>query len=96
MKRKLLTKIISVVLAFVICITSSASAVYAAENSKDKYISDVYIAYGSSEEEAKKWLTDNGWEPVGSDLNKGNTSKASGYKDVASVMGIKRTTPIKP
>ena len=91
MKRKLSTKIISVVLAFVMCITTPASAVYAAENSKDKYISDVYIAYGSSEEEAKKWLTDNGWEPVGSDLNKGNTSKASGYKDVASVMGIKRT-----
>jgi hypothetical protein len=91
MKRKLSTKIISVVLAFVTCLTTPASAVYAAENSKGKYISDVYIAYGSSEEEAKKWLTDNGWEPVGSDLNKGNTSKASGYKDVASVMGIKRT-----
>ena len=78
-------------LVLAMCISTPASVVQAAENSKDKYISEVYIAYGSSEEEAKKWLTDNGWEPVGSDLNKGNTSKASGYKDVASVMGIKRT-----
>ena len=91
MKRKLSTKIISFMLVLAMCISTPASVVQAAENSKDKYISEVYIAYGSSEEEAKKWLTDNGWEPVGSDLNKGNTSKASGYKDVASVMGIKRT-----
>ena len=91
MKRKLSTKIISFVLALVMCITTFASVALAAENGKDKYISDVYIAYGSTEEEAKKWLTDNGWEPVGSDLNAGNTSKAFGYTNVASVMGIKRT-----
>ncbi len=91
MNRKLSAKIISFILVFAMCITTPASVAYAADNGKDKYISDVYIAYGNSEAEAKKWLTDNGWEPVGSDLNKGNTSKASGYKDVASVMGIKRT-----
>ena len=78
-------------LVLAMCISTPASVVQAAEDNKGKYISEVYIAYGSSEEEAKKWLTDNGWEPVGSDLNKGNTSKASGYNDVASVMGIKRT-----
>ena len=91
MKRKLSTKIISFMLVLAMCISTPASVVQAAEDNNGKYISDVYIAYGSSEDEAKKWLTDNGWEPVGSDLNKGNTSKASGYKDVASVMGIKRT-----
>ncbi len=95
MKRKLSTKIISFMLVLAMCISTPASVVQAAEDNNGKYISDVYIAYGSSEEEAKKWLTDNGWEPVGSDLNKGNTSKASGYKNVASVMGIKRTNDPK-
>ena len=44
MKRKLSTKIISFVLALVMCITTFASVALAAENGKDKYISDVYIA----------------------------------------------------
>ncbi|MBR7037930.1 MAG: hypothetical protein IKI21_01595, partial [Oscillospiraceae bacterium] len=56
-----------------------------------KYVSEVFVAYGKTEDEAKTWLTDHGWEPVGSDLNAGKLSYWDKGQKVAAVMGIKRT-----
>ena len=82
--------------AMVVCLASAAvppAGVHAEESEEDdgtgKYVKDVYIAYGKSEKEAAKWLTDNGWEPVAGDFNAGKASKFD--DDVAAVMGIKRT-----
>ncbi len=92
MKRRLSTKLLSFLLVLVLGLTTPvAVSAQAAEDSKGKYISDVFIAYGKSADEAKSWLKNNGWEPVGKDLNDGNTSKAPGFKNAAAVMGIKRT-----
>ena len=56
-----------------------------------KYVKDVYIAYGKTEEEAKAWLRKHKWEPLNGDADF-NAGKASAfYKDVAAVMGIRRT-----
>ena len=90
MKISITRKMISFLLVLVLGLTAPAAVVaQAAEDSKGKYVSEVFIAYGKDEAEAKKWLTDNNWEPVGKDLNAGNASKYD--DDVAAVMGIKRT-----
>ena len=90
MKRSITRKMISFLLVLVLGLTTPVAVVaHAAEDSKGKYVSEVFIAYGKDEAEAKKWLTDNNWEPVGKDLNAGNASKYD--DDVAAVMGIKRT-----
>ena len=89
--------------AMVVCLVSAAAPsvrVYAEETEEEgentaKYVSDVFIAYGSTEKKATEWLKKNGWEPVEGDFNAG---KASFFDDnviqdqnVAAVMGIKRT-----
>lgn len=52
----------------VVCLLAAAGVpvgAYAEESDGEgKYVSDVFIAYGKTEEKAAKWLTDNGWEPV--------------------------------
>ena len=97
MKRKLSTKLISFILVLMLALTTHAPVIaQAAENSKGKYVKDVFIAYGYSEEEAVKWLTENDWEPVkDGNLNSGKTSKAKGFKDAVAYMGIKRTNDPK-
>ena len=58
-----------------------------------KYVQDVFIAYGKTEDEARAWLTANGWEPVNGDFCAG---KNSTWDDpIAAVMGIKRTDDAK-
>ena len=84
--------------AMTLCLAAAAgmpATVWAEEKGGGKYVGDVFIAYGKTEEEAAKWLKDNGWEPVKGDFNAG---KASFFDDnqvqdqnVAAVMGIKRT-----
>ncbi|MBP0974070.1 MAG: hypothetical protein J5851_09225 [Oscillospiraceae bacterium] len=56
----------------------------AAADNGGKYIKEVYIAYGGSEEEATQYLKDHGWEPVKGNFNKGKSK-------TAAVMGIHRT-----
>ena len=101
MKTNWIKKALSLVLAgsMVVCLSAAAgqpAAVYA-EESEDggKYLSDVFISYGNTEDEAVKWLTDNGWEPVKGDFNAGKASFWDDNKlqdqNVAAVMGIKRT-----
>ncbi|MCR4644364.1 MAG: hypothetical protein K5695_03010 [Oscillospiraceae bacterium] len=54
----------------------------------DKYVSEVFIAYGSTEDEVKNWLTSHGWDPVNGNFNAGKDD------GVAAVMGIRRTTDL--
>ena len=100
-KTNWIKKALSLVLAgsMVVCLSAAAgkpAAVYA-EESKDggKYVKDVFIAYGSSDQEATEWLEDNDWEPVDGDFNAGKASFFDDNKlqdqNVAAVMGIKRT-----
>ena len=93
MKMKLSTKLISLLLAVIMLASIPLGTMYASaeEKTNGKYLKDVFVAYGETEDEANKWLKENGWEPVKGDLNAGNTSKATGYKNAVAVMGIKRT-----
>ena len=101
MKTNWIKKALSVVLAgaMVICLSATAGAptsVFAEESEGGgKYVSDIFIAYGKTEDKATKWLTDNGWEPVAGDFNAGKASywdNSAGHRDnVAAVMGIHRT-----
>ncbi len=72
---------------------SSASEGSAAEEdgTTGKYVSDVFIAYGDTQEEAVEWLEANGWEPIkgNNDFNAGKSSSLD--DDVVAAMGIKRT-----
>ena len=101
MKTNRIKRVLSFLLAGAMVISLSSAAgvpvkVYAEETKgTGKYVGDVYIAYGKSEEKAAKWLTDHGWEPVKGDFNAGKASFYDNNKiqdqNVAAVMGIKRT-----
>ena len=82
-------RVLSCLLAAAMTFNVAAVSV-SADDSKGKYVQDVFIAYGEKKEDAEKWLKDNGWEPV-CDLNDGKTSKATGFHNAVAVMGIKRT-----
>ena len=64
--RKLGLRMISAVLGVVLTFQNPLQAFAA---TKQKYVSDVILSYGNTEEEAKKWLTDNGYEVVDKNLN---------------------------
>ncbi len=106
MKNGWFKKVLAAVLtgALVICLSAAAGSpafVYADETEdsngpgEGNYVREVFIAYGNTEDEATKWLTDNGWEPVKGDFNAGKASFFDNNKlkdqNVAAVMGIKRT-----
>ena len=93
MKKRFSTKLISFFLVLILVLTTPAPVIaQAAEDSKGKYVKDVFIAYGYSEQEAINWLKENDWEPVkDGNLNSGKTSKAKGFKEAVAYMGIKRT-----
>ncbi|MBR7038454.1 MAG: hypothetical protein IKI21_04330 [Oscillospiraceae bacterium] len=90
---KLKQRLLSAVTAATMQLTSQVPSLsaFAADGGAGKYVSEVFIAYGKTEDEAKTWLTDHGWEPVGSDLNAGKLSYWDKNQKVAAVMGIKRT-----
>ncbi len=67
---KFLSTIISLVLAVAICVTACTSVFAATFNGK-KYVKETIISYGNTEDEAKKWLTDNGYEVIDNNLNDG-------------------------
>ncbi len=68
--KKVLSALISVVLAVTLCVTTCTSAFAATFNGK-KYVKEMIISYGKTEEEAKKWLTDNDYEVIDNNLNDG-------------------------
>ena len=88
---KLKTKLVAVALSLITLTASPLSAVRAADDAKGKYVSEVYIAYGKTEDQARQWLIDNGWEPVDGNFNAGKESKLDEDQKVAAVMGIRRT-----
>ena len=90
MKRTIPMKLISLLLVLVMTVSVFTVSASAAETD-EKYLKDVFVAYGETKEEAEKWLRDNGWEPF-ADLNEGKTSKAPGIHNAVAVMGIKRTS----
>ena len=69
MLKKLFRGAVSAFLAVAIAVTTCTSAM--AASSKATYIKDVVISYGSTEDEAKNWLTDNGYEVLDYNLNEG-------------------------
>ncbi|MBR7038455.1 MAG: hypothetical protein IKI21_04335 [Oscillospiraceae bacterium] len=87
---KLKQRLLSAITAAAMLLTSQA-AVLPASAANGKYVSEVFVAYGKTEDDARNWLTDHGWEPVGSDLNAGKLSYWDKGQKVAAVMGIKRT-----
>ena len=90
MKRTIPMKLLSLLLVLVMTVSVFTVSATAAEV-EEKYLKDVFIAYGETKEEAEKWLRDNGWEPF-ADLNEGKSSKATGIHNAVAVMGIKRTS----
>ena len=90
---KLKQRMLSAITAAAMLLTSQVPSLsaFAADAGAGKYVSEVFVAYGKTEDEAKQWLTDHGWEPVGSDLNAGKLSYWDKGQKVAAVMGIKRT-----
>ncbi len=69
MLKKSLSAVISVILVLTLCI-GTCSSVFAASSGK-KYVKEVILSYGDTEDEAKKWLTDNDYEVLDSNLNDG-------------------------
>ena len=69
MLKKSISAIISVILALTLCVGTCASA-FAASSGK-KYVKEVILSYGNTADEAKKWLTDNDYEVLDSNLNDG-------------------------
>ena len=92
MKRAFSMKLLSCLLVLAMMLATSAVAVSAeAETNSEKYVKDVFIAYGEDKAKAEQWLKDNGWEPM-ADLNEGKSSQAVGIKNAVAVLGIKRTS----
>ena len=81
--------LLSAFLAGSMVMSTQVAPIKAAAEAQLPYISEVFIAYGQTEDEAKNWLVNNGWEPVEGDFNAGKTSAV--FSDVAAVMGIRRT-----
>ncbi len=92
---KLKTKLIALTMSLVTLTLSPLSAFKASAESKGKYVSEVFIAYGKTEDDARKWLEDHGWEPVDGNFNKGKESDLDKNEKVATVMGIHRTNDPK-
>ena len=51
---------------------------------KTEYLSEVVISYGKNDDEAKNWLTSNGYKVVNQNLNEGG----EGGSDALSWMGL--------
>ena len=68
--KKLFRTLVSLILVITLCIGTCVNT-FAASSHGSNYIKDVIISYGSSADEAKKWLTDNGYEVLDYNLNEG-------------------------
>lgn len=91
MRFSLSTKLLSCLLTLVMVFTASgATTAAAADNNGGKYVKDVFIAYayGDSEDPAKEWLTQHGYQPI-ADLNAGKTSATK--TNTVAMLGITRT-----
>ena len=69
MLKKHFKAVLSLVLAVVLTFGTCANAL--AATNKSTYIKDVVLSYGKTADEAKAWLTENGYEVLDYDLNEG-------------------------
>ena len=69
MLKKHFKAVLSLVLAVVLTFGTCANAL--AATNKSTYIKDVVLSYGKTADEAKAWLTENGYEILDYDLNEG-------------------------
>ena len=88
MLKKSLSAVISVILALTLCI-GTCTSVFAASSGK-KYVKEVILSYGKTADEAKKWLTDNDYEVLDSNLNDGADDTFSTKRAV--YLGYKTTS----
>ncbi len=86
--KKTLSALISVILAFAIC-SSTCSSAFAATFGSKTYVKETVLSYGNTDDEAKKWLTDNGYEVVDNNLNEGADATLSTKRSV--YLGYKTT-----
>ena len=68
--KRILRCAIALTLCFA-CVLQLGGTAFAATISGKKYVSDVILSYGMTDDEAKKWLTDNGYKYVDANLNAG-------------------------
>ncbi len=87
MLKKSLSAIISIILVLSLCL-GTWSVAFAASSGK-KYVKEVILSYGKTEDEAKKWLTDNDYEVLDNNLNQGADSTLSTKRAV--YLGYKTT-----
>ncbi len=88
MHKKIFRALISVMLVLAICSVTCTNA-FAASIKKDKYVKEVFLSYGSTADEAKNYLTDNGYEVVDNNLNEGADDLLSSKRAV--YLGYKTT-----
>ena len=89
MFNKILKSTISVVLAFVMCFVTCTAA-FAASSNKNSYVKEVFLSYGKSDDEAKSYLKDNGYEVLDYNLNEGADDTFSTKRSV--YLGYKTTS----
>ncbi len=63
--KPVVSMLLAVVISFITCVNVPAAS------SKKTYVKDVIISYGNTADEAKAWLTNNGYEILDYDLNEG-------------------------
>ncbi len=88
MHKKILKALVSVILVIAICSVTCTNA-FAASFLKNTYVKEFFLSYGSTDEEAKKYLTDNGYEVIDHNLNEGADDAIS--KKRAVYLGYKTT-----
>ncbi len=88
MLKKTLKALLCVALVFTL-LSATCTNAFAASLLKKEYIKEMYVSYGKTADEAKKYLTDNGYEVLDSDLNEGADDIISSKRAV--YLGYKTT-----
>ena len=89
MTKRIVNAFISVFLILTTCLLTCTNA-FAASSRDKTYVKEVYLSYGNSEDEAKNWLTNNGYEVLDYNLNEGADDTFSTKRAV--YLGYKTTT----
>ena len=88
MLKKTMKAALCILMSVTTCLLTCTSA-FAAGGKSKTYVSETVLSYGSTEDEAKKWLTDNGYEILDHNLNEGADNTIS--KKRAVYLGYKTT-----
>ena len=70
MFKKTIKTALCILLSVTTCLLTCTNA-FAAGGKSKTYVSETVLSYGSTDDEAKKWLTDNGYEILDHNLNEG-------------------------